>query len=69
MATPEDVIAKTLRQELDMRLYAWKAERERLLQAAERIAELDALIAYAEDETRQLFKVAPPSRSVKDEKE
>jgi len=58
MATPEDLIAIELRTELDARLAAWKTERAQLQNAADRIAELDALIAFAEDESRQTFKVA-----------
>lgn len=62
MATPEDVIARDLGVHLEEKLSLWKAERRRLQGATERIAELDALIAYAEDESKQTFKVAPPSR-------
>lgn len=58
MSTPEEIIARRLRNEIDAQVGAWKAEREQLLRAQERIAELDALIAYAEDESRQTFKVA-----------
>lgn len=61
--TPEDRIGKELRAELDARVSAWKAERAQLQKAAERIAELDALIAYAEGE-REAFKVAPRSERV-----
>lgn len=58
MSTPEDKIARSLRNDLDARIGAWKAEREQLLKAQERLAELEALIAFAEDESRQTFKVA-----------
>lgn len=58
MSTPEDKIARSLRNDLEARIGAWKAEREQLLKAQERIVELDALIAFAEDESRQTFKVA-----------
>lgn len=56
MSNPEDRIAVN---SLDARLIAWKAERAQLQNAADRIAELDALIAFAEDEERRMFKVAP----------
>lgn len=59
MATPEEHIAQQLRDELQARIGAWKAEREQLLRASVRIAELDALIALAEDDTKTEFKVAP----------
>lgn len=63
MSTPQDVMARELRNELDARVNQWKAERERLLQAPARIAELDALIAYAENDTRTEFPVAPRTRT------
>jgi hypothetical protein len=55
--TPEDVLANELRKELDARVSAWKREREQLQGAQARIAELDQLIAFAEEE-RETFKVA-----------
>lgn len=61
--TPENVIAKELRAELDARLNAWKRERADLSKAAARIAELDTLIAFAEAD-REQFKVAPRSERV-----
>jgi hypothetical protein len=59
MSTPADVMARELRNELEARINQWKAERTQLLQAQTRIAELDALIAYAEDGTKTEFRVAP----------
>ena len=55
--TPEDLIAKELRGEIDARVNTWKEERRQLEKAAARIAELDALLAYADadsDKERQL---------------
>lgn len=59
MSTAEDLIAVELRQELEVRLAAWKPERERLSSAVARIAELDALIDSAEDNTRTSLPLAP----------
>lgn len=57
--TPEDKLALELRNEIQARVGQWKAEREQLQKATERIIELDALIAFAEDETKMQFRVAP----------
>jgi hypothetical protein len=57
--TPEEQLALELRRELAARVNGWKGERAELLQAATRIAELDALIAYAEDPDRTSYRVAP----------
>lgn len=59
MSTPEDKIAADLRSEIEARLASWKAERGQLQKAAERMAELDALIAFADDDTKTQFRVAP----------
>lgn len=59
MSTPADQIAQELRNEIEARLNAAKRERDQLAGAAARIAELDAFIAYLEDETRTEFRVAP----------
>lgn len=68
MVDPEDAIATILRESIEERISMWKAERRKLQRATERLAELEALIAFAEDETKQTFKVAPPSsRAEKDD--
>lgn len=66
MKTPEDIVATELRNELQARVNAWKAEREQLTKAAARIAELDALIAFAEDDKKAEFRVAPPVKAAED---
>lgn len=56
--TAEDVVALELRNELESRISAWEAERDRLLASAVRLVELDQLIAVAKGES-PTFKVAP----------
>lgn len=62
--TPENFIAQQLREELNARVNAWKAELSQLekAQAQSRISELRALIAYADDETKTSYPVAPKER-------
>jgi hypothetical protein len=62
MSTPEDKIAAELRIELEARIQAWETERQQLQLASARIAELDALIAFARDDNRTQFRVAPRVR-------
>lgn len=60
----EDVIASELRDELEARLRSWRNERTALLLAPLRIAELDALIATAEQDATTI-KIAPrPNKGV-----
>lgn len=61
MLTPEDHIAQELRSELEARISSWKRERAELLKAADRISQLDALIAIAEADTTTV-KIAPRPR-------
>jgi len=56
--TPEDVLAKELRGEIDARVRTWKEERRQLEKAAARIAELDALLALADVESERQLRVA-----------
>jgi len=56
--TPEDVLAKELRGEIDARVSVWKAERAQLQRAVERIAELDALLAIADVDSERQLRVA-----------
>ncbi len=63
MPTPEDTIAQEMRNELEARLAAWKREREQLLIATARIAELDGLIAAAEVEA-PVIKIAPRPKKI-----
>ena len=60
--TPEDILAKELRGEIDARVGVWKEERRVLQAAATRIAELDALIALADDSTERQVRVAARER-------
>lgn len=53
------ILAGTIRQELEIRLESWRVERQTLMQAQARIAILDGLIAVAEDEMLQSLPVAP----------
>lgn len=63
MSVPADVVARELRSELEARIASWEAERTQLLKAPARIAELDALIAFAKDDAKTEFRVAPrPTR-------
>lgn len=64
MSTPEDHIAAELRQELDARVITWKAQRAQLIRATTRIAELDGLIAYAEDSARTHISIPLHSETV-----
>jgi hypothetical protein len=64
-------IAKILRDALDSQVRGWKAERdslqnriEELKQAEARLAELDALIAEAEDDSKESFQVAKREKPV-----
>lgn len=62
--TAEEILAVTIRDELEIRLLAWKAERAELMRAADRIAVLSDLIRVAEDPTVTSLQVAPrPSAS------
>jgi len=63
MATPEDIIAKEMRAELEARLNAYKDERARLLLAQDRIIELDQLIAFIDSEPATV-KVEPRKKPV-----
>lgn len=64
MATAEEKIAQELRNELEARINGWKAERAIIIASQGRLAELDALIAAAEDNTKTSFTVAPrPKRA------
>lgn len=58
IVTAEDTLALELRNEMEARLSSWKNERERLILAPLRIAELDELIALAEKNDATV-KVAP----------
>lgn len=57
MATTKERIAKELREVLGSRLNDWKSERAQLLLASTRIAELDALITYAETNAKTAFDI------------
>lgn len=59
MSTPADKLAVELRNEIEARIQSWKNERDSLLLAPARIAELDRLIAFAEDPANTQFRVAP----------
>lgn len=61
MSVAEDKLAQELRDEVESRIRSWKTERAALLLAQTRIAELDALIAFAETETPTI-KIAPRPR-------
>jgi len=56
--TPEDLIAKELRVEIDARIRIWKDERRQLEKAVARIAELDALLALADVDSERQVRVA-----------
>ena len=56
--TPEDIIAKELRGEIDARVRIWKDERRQLEKAVARIAELDALLAVADVASERQVRVA-----------
>jgi hypothetical protein len=56
--TPEDIIAKELRGEIDARVRIWKDERRQLEKAVARIAELDALLAVADVDSERQVRVA-----------
>ena len=56
--TPEDLIAKELRVEIDARIRIWKDERRQLEKAVARIAELDALLAVADVDSERQVRVA-----------
>jgi len=56
--TPEDVLAKELRGEIDARVRVWKDERRQLEKAVARIAELDALLALADVDSERQVRVA-----------
>lgn len=62
MSTPAEIIGRELRNEAEARLRAFKREREELLKAPARIAELDALIAYleADADTVRIARRPPP---------
>lgn len=57
--TAAQILAQTIRDELEVRVVAWRAERAQLLLAAGRIAVLDGLIALAEDQNITSLAVAP----------
>lgn len=59
MPTAEQILAQTIRDELDVRLEGWRRERETLMGAMARIAVLDGLIALAEREDLTSLPVAP----------
>lgn len=48
--TPDEVFDEEIGSEIQVRIRTWKAERATLEKAAIRIAELDALIAHAEEQ-------------------
>lgn len=59
MSTPAERIAQEMRNEMEARLNSAKRERAALADAAQRIVELDALIAYLEDENHTSIPIAP----------
>lgn len=57
--TAQQILAVTIRDELEVRLRSWKVERTELMRAQARIAVLDGLIALAEDRAVTSLMVAP----------
>lgn len=59
-------VSTELHRELQARISAWKAEREQLLKAQDRIAELDELIAEAEAHAEPHFEVMEEARKIEE---